>query len=436
MRLSVIGCGYLGAVHAAAMASIGHDVVGIDVDERKVASLSRGEAPFFEPGLQEILTEGIASGRLRFTTDMAQAQGAKVHFVGVGTPQQKDGYAADLTYVNAAVDGLLPYLSPGDIVAGKSTVPVGTAADLTPRVEATGATLVWNPEFLREGFAVKDTIDPDRLVVGVPAGDAGDAASDVLREVYHPAVAKNTPFIVTDLATAELVKVAANAFLATKISFINAMAEIAEVTGADVTQLADAIGHDARIGRRFLGAGIGFGGGCLPKDIRAFSARAEELGRGESVAFLREVDAINLRRRDRAVDLVVDALGGSVFKKNVTVLGAAFKPYSDDIRDSPALDVAVRLHGLGAWVTVTDPAAIENAQRLHPQLNYVEDRDEALREADAIIMVTEWDEYRRELTPEHAATLTRGKVAIDGRNGWDATAWRAAGWSYYGMGRP
>ncbi|MGU3645874.1 UDP-glucose dehydrogenase family protein [Microbacterium sp. C23T] len=436
MRLSVIGCGYLGAVHAAAMASIGHDVVGIDVDKRKVASLSRGEAPFFEPGLQDILTEGIASGRLQFTTDMSQAQGAKVHFVGVGTPQQKDGYAADLTYVNAAVDGLLPYLSPGDIVAGKSTVPVGTAADLTPRVEATGATLVWNPEFLREGFAVKDTIDPDRLVVGVPAGEAGEAAADLLREVYHPSVAKNTPFIVTDLATAELVKVAANAFLATKISFINAMAEIAEVTGADVTQLADAIGHDVRIGRRFLGAGIGFGGGCLPKDIRAFSARAEELGRGESVAFLREVDAINLRRRERAVQLVLEAFGGSVFKKNVTVLGAAFKPYSDDIRDSPALDVAVRLHGLGAWVTITDPAALENAQRLHPQLNYVADRDEALRAADAIILVTEWDEYRRELTPEHASTLTDGRVVIDGRNGWDAAAWRNAGWSYYGMGRP
>ncbi|MFB7884621.1 UDP-glucose dehydrogenase family protein [Microbacterium sp. NPDC056057] len=436
MRLTVIGCGYLGAVHAAAIASIGHDVVGIDVDERKVASLSKGEAPFFEPGLQEILTAGIASGRLRFTTDMSQAQGAKVHFVGVGTPQQKDGYAADLTYVNAAVDGLLPYLSPGDIVAGKSTVPVGTAADLAPRVEETGATLVWNPEFLREGFAVKDTIDPDRLVVGVPAGEAGEAAADLLREVYHPSVAKNTPFIVTDLATAELVKVAANAFLATKISFINAMAEIAEVTGADVTQLADAIGHDVRIGRRFLGAGIGFGGGCLPKDIRAFSARAEELGRGESVAFLREVDAINLRRRERAVQLVLEAFGGSVFKKNVTVLGAAFKPYSDDIRDSPALDVAVRLHGLGAWVTITDPAALENAQRLHPQLNYVADRDEALRAADAIILVTEWDEYRRELTPEHASTLTDGRVVIDGRNGWDAAAWRAAGWTYYGMGRP
>jgi UDPglucose 6-dehydrogenase len=441
MRLSVIGCGYLGAVHAAAMASIGHDVVGIDVDERKIASLSQGEAPFFEPGLQEILAEGIESGRLRFTTDMAEAQGAKVHFIGVGTPQQKDGYAADLTYVNAAVDSLIPYLSEGDIVAGKSTVPVGTAAGLTERVAPTGATLVWNPEFLREGWAVQDTIDPDRLVAGVPSTEAGpteegERAASVLREVYHPSVAKNTPFIVTDLATAELVKVAANAFLATKISFINAMAEIAEVTGADVTTLADAIGHDARIGRRFLGAGIGFGGGCLPKDIRAFSARAEELGRGESVAFLREIDAINLRRRERAVDLVVAAFDGQVFKKNITVLGAAFKPHSDDIRDSPALDVAVRLHGLGAWVTVTDPAAVENARRIHPQLNYVEDRDEALRGADAVIVVTEWDEYRHELSAEHAASLVNGKIVVDGRNCLDATAWRAAGWQYYGMGRP
>ncbi len=436
MRLSVIGCGYLGAVHAAAMASIGHEVVGIDVDEHKVASLSKGEAPFFEPGLQKILSEGIASGCLRFTTDMAAASWAEVHFIGVGTPQQAGGSAADLTYVNAAVDGLLPHLSPGDVVAGKSTVPVGTAAELAERVAPTGATLVWNPEFLREGWAVQDTIDPDRLVAGVPRGDDGERAAGVLREVYHTAVAKDTPFIVTDYATAELVKVAANAFLATKISFINAMAEIAEVTGADVTQLADAIGHDARIGRRFLGAGIGFGGGCLPKDIRAFSARAEELGRSESVTFLREVDAINLRRRERAVQLVVDALGGSVFKKNVTVLGAAFKPHSDDIRDSPALDVAVRLHGLGAWVTITDPAAIENASRIHPQLNYVADRDEALRGADAVLVVTEWDEYRRELDPEHAGELVNQRIVVDGRNCLDATAWRAAGWSYSGMGRP
>ncbi|PKI90846.1 UDP-glucose 6-dehydrogenase [Actinomycetales bacterium SN12] len=460
MKLSVIGCGYLGAVHAAAMASIGHEVVGIDVDERKIDALSSGEAPFFEPGLPEILSAGIASGNLRFTTDIAEAKGARVHFIGVGTPQQRDGDAADLTYVDAAVDALLPHLTSGDIVAGKSTVPVGTAAQLALRVEATGATLVWNPEFLREGWAVQDTIDPDRLVVGVSDASTGSAAgrsggvsrpstglgsaggssaadaADVLREVYHPAVTKGTPFIVTDLATAELVKVAANAFLATKISFINAMSEIAEVTGADVTQLADAIGHDARIGRRFLGAGIGFGGGCLPKDIRAFSARAEELGRSESVSFLREVDAINLRRRERAVHLVVDAFEGNVVGKNITLLGAAFKPHSDDIRDSPALDVAVRLKGLGAEVTVTDPEALENARRQHPQLNYVDDRDEALRGADAVIVVTEWDEYRRELSPEHAASLTAGTIVVDGRNCLDAAAWREAGWTYYGMGRP
>ncbi|WP_100809922.1 MULTISPECIES: UDP-glucose/GDP-mannose dehydrogenase family protein [unclassified Microbacterium] len=436
MRLSVIGCGYLGAVHAAAMAHIGHDVIGVDVDDSKIEVLSRGDAPLFEPRLKEMLQAGIASGNLRFTTDISNARGAAVHFVGVGTPQRADGYAADLTYVDAAFDALVPHLSPGDVVAGKSTVPVGTATRLAPTVSSTGATLVWNPEFLREGWAVQDTIDPDRLVVGVPTDLSGERAADVLREVYHPAVALGTPFLVTDYATAELVKVAANAFLATKISFINAMAEIAEVTGADVTQLADAIGHDVRIGRRFLGAGIGFGGGCLPKDIRAFAARAEELGRGESVAFLREVDAINLRRRDRAVDLVIAALGGSVFKKNVTVLGAAFKPHSDDVRDSPALDVAVRLRGLGAWVTVTDPQAIANAERLHPQLDFVADRDEALRGADVVVVVTEWDEYRRDLAPEHAASLVSSPVIVDGRNCLDASAWRAAGWTYHGMGRP
>ncbi|WP_271985722.1 UDP-glucose dehydrogenase family protein [Pseudoclavibacter terrae] len=436
MKLSVIGCGYLGAVHAAAMASIGHDVVGVDVDPAKVAALSAGKAPFFEPGLPELLSEGISSGRLRFSTDMSDVAGAKVHFVGVGTPQQKGGYAADLTYVDAAVESLTPHLRAGDIVAGKSTVPVGTAGRLAPGVEAVGATLVWNPEFLREGWAVQDTIDPDRLVVGVPAGEAGDHAAATLREVYHTATAIGTPFIVTDFATAELVKVSANAFLATKISFINAMAEIAEVTGADVTQLADAIGHDARIGRRFLGAGIGFGGGCLPKDIRAFAARAEELGKGESVGFLREVDAINLRRRDRAVELVTSALDGDLYGRRVTVLGAAFKPHSDDIRDSPALDVAVRLHGLGAKVVVSDPEAIDNARRAHPQLEYEVDRDMALKGAEVVVVVTEWDEYRKHLEPAAARALVSTPIVVDGRNCLDPTAWRDAGWVYYGMGRP
>ncbi|WP_309101983.1 UDP-glucose/GDP-mannose dehydrogenase family protein [Microbacterium sp.] len=435
MRMSVIGCGYLGAVHAAAMASLGHDVVGIDVDEQKVVSLASGHAPFYEPRLSELLKEGIASGRLRFSTRVEDAAGSAVHFLAVGTPQVPGGHAADLRFVDAAVEALHPHLRPGDVLAGKSTVPVGTAAGIAGRIRTTGATLAWNPEFLREGWAVHDTITPDRIVVGVAPDANGSCAADVLREVYAAPLASGSPFLVTDLATAELVKGAANAFLATKISFINAMAEIAEVAQADVTLLAEALGHDTRIGRRYLGAGIGFGGGCLPKDIRAFAARAEELGRGDAVGFLREVDAINLRRRDRAVQLVVDALGGLVFGKRIAVLGAAFKPFSDDIRDSPALDVAVRLRGLGADVVVTDPAALDNARAAHPQLGYADERDDALREADAVVVVTEWELYRRELTPRHAAGLVRGRVVIDGRNCLDAAAWRAAGWTYHGMGR-
>ncbi|KQO95400.1 UDP-glucose dehydrogenase family protein [Leifsonia sp. Leaf264] len=438
MKISVIGCGYLGAVHAASMAELGHDVIGIDVDEAKITALAEGRAPFFEPGLPEILVSGVESGRLSFSTDIADAAGATVHFVAVGTPQKKGSYAADLTYVDAAIDALIPHLSAGDLVAGKSTVPVGTAARLAGKIAAsgTGAILAWNPEFLREGFAVKDTITPDRLVYGLPPeGAAAESAESLLSQVYASAIAADTPLVTTDYATAELVKVSANAFLATKISFINAMAEIAEVTGADVTQLADAIGYDARIGRRFLGAGAGFGGGCLPKDIRAFTARAEELGRGESVAFLKEVDAINLRRRQRVVDLAVDALGGQVHGKKVAVLGLAFKPFSDDIRDSPALDVAVRLKGLGADVIATDPEAIENSKRLHPQLTYVTDTAEALSGADLVVLVTEWNEYRH-MEPAFASPLVAAKIVIDGRNCLDAAAWRADGWTYRGLGRP
>lgn len=436
MLLSVIGCGHLGAVHAAAMAALGHRVVGIDVDQARVARLTKGEAPFFEPGLQEMLAEGVASRRLTFSTDPAAAWGALVHFIAVGTPQRRDGSDADLSHVETALEALLPQLNSGDVVVGKSTVPVGTAARLAQKVAAVGATLVWNPEFLREGWAVTDSIEPDRLVVGVPSGEAGDKAAQVLRSVYRTAVERGTPFLVADYATAELAKVAANSFLATKISFINAIAEVAEVAGADITELADAIGYDARIGRHFLGAGIGFGGGCLPKDLRAFSARAEELGRGEAAGLLREVEAVNLRRRQRAVELVVAAAGGSVLGRRITVLGAAFKPFSDDVRDSPALEVAARLHGLGALVTVTDPAALANASRVHPQLSYVADRDEALRGADVVVLVTEWDEYCRELSPEHAGELVATRTVVDARNVLDPRAWRAAGWRYIGMGRP
>jgi len=437
MKISVIGCGYLGAVHASAMAELGHDVIGIDVDAAKIAHLAEGRPPFFEPGLPEVLTSAMASGRLRFSSDIADAAGATVHFIAVGTPQKPGSYAADLTYVNAAIDSLLPHLNSGDLVVGKSTVPVGTAARLADVVEAsgTGASLAWNPEFLREGFAVQDTISPDRLVYGVPAGEAGEHATALLSEVYAVALAADTPLVVTDYATAELVKVAANAFLATKISFINAMAEIAEVSGADVTQLADAIGYDARIGRRFLNAGVGFGGGCLPKDIRAFTARAEELGRGESVRFLKEVDAINLRRRQRVVDLAVSTLGGSVYNRKIAVLGLSFKPHSDDVRDSPALDVAVQLRGLGADVMATDPQAIANSRARHPQLNYSTSVEETLTGADAVVLVTEWPEFK-EIDPVWAKTLVRTATIIDGRNTLDSSVWRAAGWTYISLGRP
>jgi UDPglucose 6-dehydrogenase len=432
MRISITGCGYLGAVHASAMAQLGHDVVGIDVDANKIARLSVGEPPFFEPGLPELLRESIASGRLRFSTDPAEAAGATVHFIAVGTPQTRDGNAADMSYVNAAVDALLPHLDAGDVVVGKSTVPVGTAARLAERIGDTGARLVWNPEFLREGYAVRDTVEPDRLVYGVEAGDEASVA--VLDEVYAHALQLGTPRMVTDFATSELVKVAANAYLATKISFINAMAEIAEATGADVTQLADAIGYDSRIGRRFLNAGVGFGGGCLPKDIRAFTARAEELGRGEAVAFLKEVDAINLRRRSRVVDLAASELGGSVVGRKVAVLGVTFKPHSDDVRDSPALDVAVALKGLGANVVAADPRGVANARVRHPQLEYADDATDALRDADLVILVTEWPEYTG-LDPVATRELVAHPIVIDGRNALDRDAWTAAGWRYRGMGR-
>ncbi|MGN8049796.1 UDP-glucose dehydrogenase family protein [Curtobacterium sp. 22159] len=435
MRISVIGCGYLGAVHAASMAKLGHDVVAVDVDPVKIERLAAGEAPFFEPGLPEILTEALESGRIRFTTDMAEVAGASVHFLAVGTPQGPTG-AADLTYVDAAVDALVPHLAAGEFVVGKSTVPVGTAARLAAQVEAAvpGASLVWNPEFLREGFAVQDTISPDRLVYGVPAGETGERAVALLDEVYATTLSEGTPRLVVDLATAELVKVSANAFLATKISFINAMAEIAEVVGADVTALADAIGHDARIGRKFLNAGLGFGGGCLPKDIRAFQARATELGVPESLAFLADVDAINLRRRDHVVELAHEALGGDVTGKRVAVLGLAFKPNSDDVRDSPALDIAGRLLGHGATVVAYDPEAVLTARRVHPELDYVESAADALRDADLVLVLTEWNEFR-ELDPADAAALVSTPVVIDGRNCLDRDAWTAAGFTYRGMGR-
>lgn len=435
MRISVIGCGYLGAVHAACLAELGHDVIGIDIDESKIRLLAAGSPPFYEPGLAELLTATVASGRLHFSTDIADARGAAVHFVTVGTPQLEGSNAADLRFVDGAIDSLLPHVQPRDLIVGKSTVPVGTASRLAARIAevAPEATLAWNPEFLREGWAVKDTMTPDRFVYGLAQGDERSEA--LLDEVYASALATGTPKVVADFATAELVKVSANAFLATKISFINAMAEIAEVTGADVTKLADAIGHDARIGRRFLGAGIGFGGGCLPKDIRAFVARADELGVGESLAFLRHVDEINLRRRARVVELARELAGGSLVGKTIGVLGLAFKPHSDDVRDSPALDVATRLIAEGALVRAYDPQAVETARAKNPELHYAEGTLDAVAGVDVVVVVTEWDDFRY-LEPEDLESVVAGRAIVDGRNCLDPVQWREAGWQYRSLGRP
>src|ERR687885_131698 len=436
MKVSVVGCGYLGAVHAASMAELGHEVVGIDVDEPKIAALNQARAPFYEPGFEELLARTLASGRLRFSTDVADAAGAQVHFVCVGTPQRRGEYAADLRYVQAATESLIDVLGPGELVAGKSTVPVGTAARLSDLItgKVPGALLAWNPEFLREGFAVQDTLHPDRLVYGLPAGPHGPTAERLLDEVYRPIVDRGTPQVVTDYATAEMVKTAANSFLATKISFINAMAELCEATGADVKQLADAIGYDDRIGRKFLNAGLGFGGGCLPKDIRAFMARAGELGADQALTFLREVDNINMRRRIRMVELAREVCDGSLLGKRVAVLGAAFKPDSDDIRDSPALNVAAQLQLQGAVVRVTDPAAVDNCRRDWPQLDYADTAEEAAQRADAVLVLTEWKHYRS-LDPVAFGKVVRQKRVLDGRNALDRDAWESAGWSYRALGR-
>ena len=432
LTLSVIGCGYLGVTHAACMSSLGFTVIGVDTDPDKVAMLTRGELPFYEPGLDSLLAQEVKTGRLSFTTDFSAIANTDVHFVCVGTPQSKDGLAADLTYVKAAVAAIAPYLKEGALVVGKSTVPVGTAQSLRSELTLTApqADLAWNPEFLREGFAVEDTLKPNRLVVGV----VNDRAEEILREVYEPIIALGTPWIRADLPTAELVKVAANSFLATKISFINAMAEVCEAAGGDVTVLAKAIGYDPRIGSRFLQAGIGFGGGCLPKDIRAFMARAEELGAMQALEFLREIDAINLRARQRVIDVVRSKLSEDLTQYKIAILGATFKPDSDDVRDSPALDISAQLQAAGASVVVHDPKGIEPARKRFPNLQYSSNVLECVKDADLILHLTEWREYR-ELNPSVVGTLVKSKIIIDGRNVLDRDLWRNAGWRFHALGR-
>ena len=432
LRLTVLGTGYLGITHAACMASLGFDVLGVDIDARKVDQLNAGQLPIYEPGLRDLLRSGLASGRLTFTTSYPRAAAfGDVHFICAGTPSQPGGDHADLTQVNGCVATLAPLLNRPCLVAGKSTVPVGTARRLAAELAAAceGAELAWNPEFLREGSAVADALAPDRVVAGVMS----PWAEEVLRKVYAPQIVDGTPFFATDLETAELAKVAANAFLATKISFINAMAEVCEAAGGNVYALSEILGADSRIGSAGLRPGLGFGGGCLPKDIRAFMARVADLEAGQALGFLREVDSINLRRRTRAADLAGELVGGDLTDVPVCVLGAAFKPGSDDVRDSPALDVAQILHGMGAQVTVYDPAALANARRTYPELSYATTPAEAARGAHVVLVLTEWAEFA-ELKPGDLATLVARRNIVDGRSVLDSELWRDAGWNYRALG--
>ena len=432
MKLSVIGTGYLGATHAACMAELGFEVIGVDVDAEKINQLSIGTVPFYEPGLDELLKKQITAKRLTFTTDFSTISGCDVHFICVGTPQSKNSNAADLTYVNSALEKVAKVAKAGSLVVGKSTVPVGTAAKLRAQLKQINpaAELAWNPEFLREGFAVEDTLNPNRLVVGV----VDDKSEETLKQVYAKNIAANIPWIRADLPTAELVKVAANSFLATKISFINAMAEICEAADGDVTVLAKAIGYDPRIGNRFLQAGIGFGGGCLPKDIRAFMARAEELGAQQALEFLKEIDAINLRARARVIELVRKDLSNDLKSKKIAVLGAAFKPDSDDVRDSPALDIAEQIRAAGADVVVHDPKAIENARKRFPNLKFESEITKTISGAEIVLHLTEWKMYR-ELNPAELKSQVKSAIIIDGRNALDQDKWRRAGWKFRALGR-
>ncbi|HEU4668100.1 MAG TPA: UDP-glucose/GDP-mannose dehydrogenase family protein [Arthrobacter sp.] len=442
MKVSVIGCGYLGAVHAATLASMGHTVVGIDVDPGKVEQLARGAAPFHEPGLDELLQDGRKTGRLTFSTKAADAQGAQVHFLCVGTPQDKTSDAADLTFLVSATETLLPHLAAGAVVVGKSTVPVGTVEMLRGLLASRPDVLLgWNPEFLRQGTAVKDSLVPDRLVYGVEGGRAAAFHTDgaprgvtaALDAVYEPLLRAGIPRLVCNFATAELIKSAANAYLATKISFINAVAELCDASGADVAELSEAMGMDPRIGGRYLHAGLGFGGGCLPKDIRSFRTQAAVLGVTAVDDWMQLVDSVNQGQRERTVSLAAGLCGGSVAGRSITVLGASFKPDTDDIRDSPALDVADRLAAAGAHVTVTDPKAVNNAWRRYPRLRFEAAAGRALEGAELVLLLTEWDEYRR-LSPAAAGAAVRRRVVLDARNVLDAAEWQAHGWVVRGLG--
>lgn len=429
---SVIGLGYLGVTQAAVLASLGHNVIGVDPNSSKIDQLNSGEVPFFEPGLQELFEIGLQSGKISFTTAIDERfLDVDVHFICVGTPSKEDGSEVDTSFLDKAVEQLAPYLKNESTVVGRSTVPVGTASGLESRLSSMTNKpfqLVWNPEFLSEGTAVRDSLQPERIVIGSNSlkGEAD------LKEIYKEIISKNVPVFTMDRQTSELVKVASNAFLALKISYINGVAEIAEKTGASASLLADAMGLDSRIGRKFLNNGLGFGGGCLPKDLAGFSAIAKRTGSKHFSDLLDAVNNVNSDRRNRVFDLAKKMLSDFGDKK-ITILGVAFKPNTDDVRLSPGLQLAVELRKAGAEVTIHDPVALRNASILHPQLLQGSSLEEALTGSELLILATEWDLYR-DLDENATKSLVAAPRIIDGRNVLDSTKWRDAGWEFEQLG--
>ncbi|WP_018545426.1 UDP-glucose dehydrogenase family protein [Streptomyces sp. LaPpAH-108] len=438
MRVSVIGCGHLGIPHAAAMAELGHEVIGVDVDQAKVDRLNAGECPIYETGLPELLTRHTASGRLRFTTDISEAAGfAELHFLGVGTPIDADGRSYDTAQVFGAIRRLAPHLGRPCAIVGKSTVSVGTTAQVTALAQrlapaGKGVEVVWNPEFLREGHAVEDTLRPDRLIAGVTTAEGEKA----IRAVYAGIIDAGVPIFITDPQTAELAKGAANTYLGLKISYINAVADMCEAAGGDVAQIVDILGIDPRIGSGGMRPGIGYGGGCLPKDVRAFTASARALGADAAASLLRAAEVINEQRTDVALGLVTRALGERpVSGARITVWGAAFKPGTNDVRESPALALAQALQQAGGIVTVHDPQAVPTAMVRNPELEYTDDLAGSLDGADLVVLATEWAEYRQ-ADPRTLACRPANPLLVDCRTTLDPEPWRTAGWTVHQLGRP
>jgi UDPglucose 6-dehydrogenase len=432
MRIAMIGTGYVGLVSGACFADFGHHVACVDKDSDKIDGLNAGLMPIWEPGLEALVKANATRGRLNFTTDLAAGvEGAEAVFIAVGTPARRGDGHADLTYVFEAIRELAKVIKPGTVVVTKSTVPVGTGdriSEILAEEGAVGISVASNPEFLREGAAIRDFKIPDRIVVGAE----DEKAREVLREIYRPLFLNQAPILFTGRRTAELTKYAANAFLATKISFINEIANLCEAVDADVQDVARGIGLDNRIGPKFLHAGPGYGGSCFPKDTVALLQTASEAGVEQQI--VSTVVKVNDERKEAMAERVVAALGGSVKGKRVGVLGLAFKPNTDDMREAPSIPLVRRLVECGAKVIAFDPVAREQAEKLLPAIEYAPTAEAVADAADALVIVTEWDEFRA-LDLDELAKRMRGNILVDLRNVWDPKEAERAGFAYVGIGR-